>query len=91
MGLCIGDLGIVGLPGEIFAEYGLQIKCRSPFARTMTIELANDYIGYCPTDVALVEGSYETRLARSAKAASGTEKLMVDTALGVLDELAQIE
>ncbi len=91
MGLCIGDLGIVGLPGEIFVEYGLQVKAASPFARTMTVELATDYLGYCATDVALVEGSYETALARSAKAASGTEKLMVDTALGVLDELAQIE
>ena len=73
----------------IFVEYGLQIKRRSRFARTMPIELANDYIGYCPTDVALVEGSYETRLARSAKAASGTEKLMVDTAVELLKQLAQ--
>jgi len=42
MAVRIGDLGIVGLPGEIFVEYGLQIKERSPFARTMTVELAND-------------------------------------------------
>ena len=65
--LRIGDLGIVGLPGEIFVEYGLQIKAQSPFNHTMTVELANDYVGYCPTDKALDEGSYETRLARSAK------------------------
>ncbi len=88
MGLRLGDLGIVGLPGEIFVEYGLQIKSRSPFARTMSIELANDYIGYCPTDLALAEGSYETQLARSAKAASGTEQAMVDTAVDVLTQLA---
>lgn len=88
MGLRLGDLGIVGLPGEIFVEYGLQIKSRSPFARTMPIELANDYIGYCPTDLALAEGSYETQLARSAKAASGTEQAMVDTAVDVLTQLA---
>ncbi len=88
MGLRIGDLGIVGLPGEIFVEYGLQIKHRSPFARTMTVELANDYIGYCPTDLALIEGSYETRLARSAKAAAGTEQQMLDTAVAVLNQLS---
>ncbi|MGQ9554734.1 MAG: hypothetical protein ACUVWR_11535, partial [Anaerolineae bacterium] len=62
MAMRVGDLGIVGLPGEVFVEYGLQIKAQSPFKDTMCIELANDYIGYCPTDKALAEGSYETAL-----------------------------
>jgi hypothetical protein len=83
----VGDLGLVGLPGEIFVEYGLQIKQQSPFTHTMTIELANGYVGYCPTDKALQEGSYETRLARSAKAAPGTEGAMVATALAALRRL----
>jgi len=89
MGMRIGDLGIVGMPGEMFVDYGLQIKARSPFARTMTIELANDYIGYCPTDVALQEGSYETQLARTSKAAPGTEGQMVEAAVGVLNDLVK--
>ncbi len=89
MGLQIGDLGIVGMPGEIFVEYGLRVKDDSPFARTMTVELANDYLGYCATDLALDEGGYETRLARSAKAAAGTEKQMVEAAVRVLNGLAE--
>ncbi|NPV09098.1 MAG: hypothetical protein HPY83_14175 [Anaerolineae bacterium] len=88
MALRVGDLGIVGLPGEIFVEYGLQIKEQSPFAKTMTVELANDYIGYCPTDKALREGSYESRLARSAKAAEGTEGDMIAAALRALGRLS---
>jgi hypothetical protein len=88
MGMRIGKLGIVGLPGEIFVEYGLQIKARSPFRPTMVVELANDYVGYCPTDRALAEGSYETELARSAKAAPGTERQMVEAALRALGQLA---
>jgi len=88
MALRVGDLGIVGLPGEIFVQYGLQVKQRSPFARTFTVELANDYVGYCPTDQALDEGSYETRLARTAKAAQGTEGLFVEAAVRLLDQLA---
>ncbi|MGQ9554841.1 MAG: hypothetical protein ACUVWR_12085 [Anaerolineae bacterium] len=87
MAMCVGNLGLVGLPGEIFVEYGLQIKQQSPFPHTMTIELANDYVGYCPTDKALQEGSYETRLARSAKAAAGTEGAMVAAALAALGRL----
>lgn len=89
MGLRIGDLGIVGMPGEIFVEYGLRVKDDSPFGRTMTVELANDYLGYCTTDLALDEGGYETRLARSAKAAAGTEKQMVEAAVRVLNGLAE--
>lgn len=89
MALQVGDLGIVGVPGEIFVEYGLQIKARSPFARTLTVELANDYLGYCPTDKALEEGSYETRLARTAKAARGTEGLFVEASVKALERLAQ--
>ncbi len=89
MALRVGDLGIVGVPGEMFADYGLQIKARSPFARTMTIELANDFLGYCPTDTALQEGSYETWLCRWGKAAPGTEKQMVDAAVELLNRLAE--
>jgi neutral ceramidase len=86
--LRVGDLGLVGLPGEIFVQYGLQIKAQSPFERTMTIELANDYLGYFPTDKALTEGSYESRLARSAKAACGSEGTMVQAALAALRRVA---
>ena len=39
--LRIGDVGLVGLPGEIFVEIGLQIKAASPFPYTMPVELAN--------------------------------------------------
>jgi len=88
MALRVGDLGIVGLPGEIFVEYGLQIKRQSPFKHTMCIELANDWVGYCPTDRALQEGSYETQLARSSKAAPGTEEAMVKASLDALRRLA---
>lgn len=37
----IGDLGIAAIPFEVFTEIGLEIKDRSPFADTFTIELAN--------------------------------------------------
>lgn len=83
--LAIGELGIVGLPGEIFVEYGLAIKRQSPFARTFVVELANGTVGYCPTDRALAEGGYETWLARSACAAEGTERAMVEAAVAALN------
>jgi len=86
-GLRIGDVGLVGLPGEILVEIGLQVKENSPFPFTMPIELANGYLGYTCTDKALVEGSYETETAYSSLPAAGTEKLYVDTAAELLQEL----
>ncbi len=85
----IGDLGIVGLPGEVFVEIGLEIKRRSPFPRTMVIELANDWLGYIPTRRAFEEGGYETRLARSSKALPETGEQWADVAVRLLNELWQ--
>ena len=87
MALRIGDLGIVGLPGEPFVEYGLQIKARAPLPLIMPFGLANDWLGYFPTDAALIEGGYETRLARSSKAVPGIEKALVAAGLDALRRL----
>jgi hypothetical protein len=57
--LRIGDLGIVTLPGEIFCEFGLQIKKQSPAKHTLVVELTNDAIGYLPTREAFEQGGYE--------------------------------
>jgi hypothetical protein len=64
--LRIGDLGIVAIPCEVFAEIGLAIKERSPFKPTFTIELANGYNGYLPTPEQHKLGGYETWRARSS-------------------------
>ncbi len=78
--LRIGDLGMVSFPGEFFVEYGLNTKRNSPFERTMTVELANDWIGYVPTDQGLDQGSYETWLSPTSRVAKGSEDLFLDAA-----------
>lgn len=45
----IGGLGIAAVPVETFTETGLEIKAKSPFQDTFTIELANGSYGYLPT------------------------------------------
>ncbi len=85
--LRIGELGIVGLPGEVFTEIGLDIKDRSPYAQTMNIGIANGTVGYVATDRALGEGSYETRLCRHVRSPLGTGQLWADTAIAGLESL----
>lgn len=60
MAIRIGDLGIVGLPGEFFSGFGMEIKKHSPARHTMVIELANDEVGYIPNKIAFKEGGYES-------------------------------
>src|SRR5262249_40903216 len=44
--LRIGELGVTAIPCEVFVQIGLEIKKKSPFRPTFTIELANGYNGY---------------------------------------------
>jgi hypothetical protein len=58
--MALGDeWGLVGLPGEVLAEFELQIRQQSPFRNTAVVELALDSPGYLPTDAAMDEGGYE--------------------------------
>lgn len=82
--LRIGDLALVGAPGELFVELGMEIKRRSPFAQTMVLELANDSVGYIPTLRAFEEGAYEPN---SSPYEAGFGELIVDTAVSLLEGL----
>lgn len=82
------DTAIVGLPGEMFAEFALRLKGASPFPYTLTVELAGGYVGYIPTAKAFSEGGYETWLARSSMAAPEAGDLLCAKAEGLLKGLA---
>jgi len=60
MALRVGEAAVVGLPGEVFCQLGLDAKRRSPARYTLTASLANDAIGYLPTPEAFDQGGYET-------------------------------
>ena len=83
--LAVGnDLAIVGLPGEVFAELGLALRERSPFAHTLVLGLANEAIGYVPTRRAYDEGGYEPT---SSRLEPGSGERLVDEALALLGGL----
>lgn len=77
----VGDAALVSLPGEVFVEIGLNIKATSSAPKTFAIGLANGFIGYTPTDVALQEeGAYETWTSRWSLPDVGAEAILVDAA-----------
>jgi len=75
---------IVTMPGELFTEFGIDIKKRSPFANTMLIELANIDIAYIPTIRGFQEGDYE---AINSRLVPGSGEKMIEAALEILEEL----
>src|SRR5205085_7193467 len=51
--IAIGDMALVGYPVELFCEFGLSTKERSPTVDTFVSTLANGCHGYDPTPEAL--------------------------------------
>jgi len=86
--LRIGDAGIVGIPGEYFVEWGLEIKRWSPLPYTFVAEQANNWFGYIPTWEALERGGYEATPIVSSQLAPGAGQKMADAVFRLLRELA---
>ncbi|WP_406693601.1 neutral/alkaline non-lysosomal ceramidase N-terminal domain-containing protein [Singulisphaera sp. Ch08] len=72
----LGDLGIAAIPFEVFTESGLEIKQKSPFKPSFTIELANGSYGYLPTPRHHVLGGYETWMGTNRVEVEASEKIV---------------
>ena len=87
--LRLGDIYILGLPGEVLVEVGLEIKKRAGLENLLVVTLANDAIGYVCHSEAYKEGGYEpgsgTDLAR------GAGEIMVEEALALIKRMRQGE
>jgi len=85
--LLVGDVAIVGVPGEFFTMLGQEIKRRSPYRYTYVFELANDYIGYIPDRVAFDRGGYQVWTGLHSFLERGTGESIVTAAVDLLNEL----
>ncbi len=83
--LRVGSAAVVGLPGEVFCQLGLDIKRDAPLSHVMVAELSNDNPGYIPTPSAFEEGGYEVDSAASAPETGG---LLVEAARELLAQMA---
>lgn len=83
----LGDAVICSAPGELFVEWGLQIKQWSPFPYTFVAELANDSVGYIPTFEAFRRGGYETTPIVSVRLTQALGQLVTDAAFKACQQL----
>jgi hypothetical protein len=87
----LGDLALVGIPGELFARLGLELRRRSPFRHTCIVGLANEQISYIADRQAYVDGGYQTWVGWHSMLEPGTGEAMVDQAVAMLNELYDTE
>ncbi len=85
--LRLGEAALVGLGGEMFVEFQMMIKERSPFRHTYVASYTNDYAGYVATRRAFAGGSYEVWPTLNARIGREGGYLMVDKAMELLEEL----
>jgi hypothetical protein len=57
----IGDLGIFASPGELFSDYGDELRAKSPFGKTLVAGYSNGLVGYIVVPECYREGVYEAR------------------------------
>ncbi len=85
--MLIGDVALVGVPGELFTSLGVEIKRRSPFRYTYIVELANDYIGYIPDEEGFGLGGYQVWTGFHSFVERGTGERIVNEAVRLLVRL----
>jgi hypothetical protein len=84
--LRIGPVCLGTMPGEPFAEIGLEFRQRSPVQPAFLVELAHGSFGYVPTARHFELGGYETWLGSCAFEPHASEK-MLDTLLEMVAEV----
>lgn len=86
MTIRVGDMALVGLPGETFCESGVQIKQHSPATHTMVSGLSNDALGYLPTRESFEQGGYEVSTGTTFYEQGSAERLSA-AATAMLNQL----
>ena len=90
-GICIGDVCLTTLPGEVYNAFARNIKKESPFARNMVVENCNKYCGYVPTKEAFAECSdlYESSLCFHSCLIPEAGEILQKEAVDILKVLAE--
>jgi len=84
IGISVGGVAFLGIPGEPFSEVGKQLKNDPNFTLVVPTALTNGSQGYFPTRDAYDEGGYE---ARGSRFKAGVAELIIEEGKKLLTEL----
>ena len=83
-GVKIGDVAMVGIPGEPFTDVGVGIKEAEGWSMIMPCALTNSGMGYFPMMSAYDEGGYE---ARASRFKAGVAETIIENSKKLLDDM----
>jgi hypothetical protein len=84
--LRLGDLAVATNPFELYSDYGLRIKARSPAVQTAVVQLTAGCAAYLPTERAVLGGGYSARIDDGVVGPEGGTVLVNETTM-VLREM----
>jgi hypothetical protein len=84
--LRLGDVAIATNPFELYTDYGVQMKARSPALQTFVIQLAGPPGTYLPTDRAAAGGAYGA-VAQSSTVGPAGGRVLVERTLETMGDL----
>jgi len=84
IGVQIGSVAMVGIPGEPFTDIGVGIKETEGWSMIMPCALTNGSEGYYPVQSAYDEGGYE---ARTSPFKPGVAERIIEGGKALLDEM----
>lgn len=84
--LRLGDLAIAPNPFELYTDYGVWIKARSPAVQTSVVQLTSGCAAYLPTRRAVTGGGYSARIVDGMVGPEGGDVLVNETVKS-LDEM----
>jgi hypothetical protein len=86
-----GDIALVGVSGEFFANHALRLKERARVKQVFFLGYANGYHQYFPTIEAVAEGGYGADPGVSPVAVGAGEQIMNTALLWVYQMLGKIK
>ena len=84
--LRLGDIAITTNPFELYLDWGVQMKARSPAQQTFVLQLTNGCGMYLPTALAIEGGSY-SGLPHVNKVGPDGGQILVDQTLKAMHSL----
>ncbi len=82
----LGDIVMATNPFELYLDYGMRIKARSPAVQTFIVQLSNGYDGYLPTKRSEAGGAYGSDPVEAFIGPEGGQQL-VEKTLELIDTL----
>lgn len=86
----LGPIAFVGVPAELFVEFGLQIKAQSSCPFTMVNELCSGHvIGYICSQEAIDNGGYEPSITMNSRLPGDMGNRIVEQAVFMLKKKSE--